>query len=75
ANQLINLVNSNQLLTVGFVNGDGGDLVVNNHAYTITTYNSTNQTFYLDNPWGTKDAQLTWDQLVSLQGFLQYTTT
>ncbi|MFM7382826.1 MAG: CARDB domain-containing protein [Microcystaceae cyanobacterium] len=75
ANQLINLVNSNQLLTVGFVNGDGGGLVVNNHAYTITTYNSTNQTFYLDNPWGTKDAQLTWDQLVSLQGFLQYTTT
>ena len=75
ATQLINLVNSSQLLTVGFVNGDGGGLIVNNHAYTITTYNSTNQTFYLDNPWGTKDAQLTWDQLVSLQGFLQYTTT
>ncbi len=75
ATQLINLVNSSQLLTVGFVNGDGGGLVVNNHAYTITTYNSTNQTFYLDNPWGTKDAQLTWEQLVSLQGFLQYTTT
>ncbi|MFM7370218.1 MAG: C2 family cysteine protease, partial [Sphaerospermopsis kisseleviana] len=41
--QLINLVNSNQILTAGFVYGaDYG--VVNGHAYTITDYNATNGT-------------------------------
>ncbi|MEB3188968.1 MAG: CARDB domain-containing protein [Snowella sp.] len=72
---LINLVNSNQILTAGFVYGDGGGLVVNNHAYTITAYNSTTGQFHLRNPWGYQDSDLTWSQLVSLQAVVQYSNT
>ncbi|MCX5934263.1 MAG: C2 family cysteine protease, partial [Pseudanabaena sp. LacPavin_0818_WC45_MAG_42_6] len=56
--QLINLVNSNQILTAGFVYGAGYG-VVNGHAYTITSYNPTNGTFHLRNPWGSSDADVT----------------
>jgi hypothetical protein len=72
---LINLVNSNQILTAGFVYGDGGGLVVNGHAYTITAYNSTTGQFHLRNPWGYQDSDLTWSQLVSLQAVVQYSNT
>lgn len=72
--QLIDLSNSNRLLTAGFVSGtDFG--VVNNHAYAITSYNATNGTFHLDNPWGSSDADVTWDQLVSINAVIQYTNT
>lgn len=73
--QLINLVNSNQILTAGFAYGDGGGLVVNNHAYTITAYNSTTGKFHLRNPWGYQDSDLTWDQLKSLQTTIQYSNS
>jgi hypothetical protein len=70
-NQLINLVNSNQILTAGFVYGaDYG--VVNGHAYTITDYNATNGTFYLRNPWGSYHANVTWDQLLSLRAIIEW---
>ncbi|MBD0265780.1 MAG: hypothetical protein ICV78_24575 [Tolypothrix sp. Co-bin9] len=63
--QLIDLVNSNKVLTAGFVYGaDYG--VVNNHAYTVTNYNAANGTFSLRNPWGYQDANLTWEQLLNL---------
>ncbi|MFM6004069.1 MAG: C2 family cysteine protease, partial [Sphaerospermopsis kisseleviana] len=69
--QLINLVNSNQILTAGFVYGaDYG--VVNGHAYTITDYNATNGTFSLRNPWGSSHANVTWDQLLSLRAIIQW---
>jgi hypothetical protein len=69
--QLINLVNSNQVLTAAFVyGGDYG--VVNGHAYTITSYNATNGTFHLQNPWGFSHADVTWSQLVSLRGIIQW---
>ncbi|HCQ20940.1 MAG TPA: hypothetical protein DIU28_05640 [Anabaena sp. UBA12330] len=74
--QLINLVNSNQILTVGFNYAAGNTLgVVNNHAYTITAYNATNQTFHLRNPWGTRDVDVTWSQLVSLRGVMVWSNT
>ncbi|MFN7416238.1 MAG: C2 family cysteine protease [Dolichospermum sp.] len=69
--QLINLVNSNQILTAGFVYGAGFG-VVNSHAYTITAYNATNGTFYLRNPWGVQDASVTWSQLLSLRAIIQW---
>ncbi|MBE9234427.1 hypothetical protein IQ231_22990, partial [Cuspidothrix issatschenkoi LEGE 03284] len=72
--QLINLVNSNQVLTAGFVYGAGYG-VVNGHAYTITSYNATNQTFYLRNPWGSSHANVTWDQLLSLSAIIQWSNT
>ncbi|WP_208345381.1 CARDB domain-containing protein, partial [Aetokthonos hydrillicola] len=64
--QLINLVNSNKVLTAGFVNGANYG-VVNNHAYTVTAYNATQGTFRVKNPWGYQDADLTWDQLLNLK--------
>ncbi|MFN7900100.1 MAG: pre-peptidase C-terminal domain-containing protein [Synechococcaceae cyanobacterium] len=72
--QLINLVNSNQVLTAGFVNGAGYG-VVNGHAYTITSYNSSNGTFHLRNPWGTSHADVTWAQLLSLSAIVQWSNT
>ncbi|MDB9535037.1 pre-peptidase C-terminal domain-containing protein [Dolichospermum planctonicum CS-1226] len=72
--QLINLVNSHQVLTVAFVyGGDYG--VVNGHAYTITSYNATNGTFHLQNPWGFSHADVTWNQIVSLRGIIQWSNT
>jgi hypothetical protein len=69
--QLINLVNSNQVLTAAFVyGGDYG--VVNGHAYTITSYNGTNGTFHLQNPWGFSHADVTWSQLVSLRCIIEW---
>ncbi|MFN7677319.1 MAG: pre-peptidase C-terminal domain-containing protein [Cyanobacteriota bacterium] len=64
--QLIDLVSSNKILTAGFVYGAGFG-VVNGHAYTVTAYNSNNQTFHLRNPWGSSHADVTWDQLLSLR--------
>jgi hypothetical protein len=72
--QLINLVNSNQVLTAGFVYGAGYG-VVNGHAYTITAYNSTNGTFHLRNPWGTSHADVTWSQLLSLSAIIEWSNT
>ncbi|MEY2914618.1 MAG: hypothetical protein RLZZ184_3927 [Cyanobacteriota bacterium] len=72
--QLINLVNSNQVLTAAFVyGGDYG--VVDGHAYTITAYNAANGTFHLRNPWGSTHADVTWSQLVSLRGIIQWSNT
>jgi hypothetical protein len=72
--QLINLVNSNQVLTAAFVyGGDYG--VVNGHAYTITSYNATNGTFHLQNPWGFSHADVTWSQLVSLSAIIQWSNS
>jgi len=74
--QLINLVNSNQVLTVGFVDAADNTLgVVNGHAYTITAYNATNGTFHLRNPWGSSHADVTWSQLVSLRGIMVWSNT
>jgi hypothetical protein len=69
--QLINRVNSNQILTAAFVNGTGFG-VYNYHAYTITSYNPTNGTFHLRNPWGLEHVDLTWSQLRALDAMFQW---
>lgn len=35
-------------------------------------FNSITNTFYLRNPWGYRDSQLTWEPLISLQTVIQY---
>jgi hypothetical protein len=70
--QLINLLNSNQLLTVGFGNGTIPG-VVNGHAYTITSYNSVTGRFHLNNPWGSHHADVTFAELQFMQGGVEWT--
>ncbi|MHC5824211.1 MAG: C2 family cysteine protease, partial [Nostoc sp.] len=72
--QLIDLVNSNKVLTAGFVNGANYG-VVNNHAYSVTAYNAVNGTFRVRNPWGYQDADLTWDQLLNLKTYFAWSNT
>lgn len=72
--QLVGLVNSNQVVTVGFVNGAGYG-VVNGHAYSIASFDATTGRFRLRNPWGTTHADVTFAQLQSLQGWVMVSTT
>jgi len=67
---LLTLLNSDRLLTIGF--GAGQGLVWDNHAYSINGYDPVNQTFHLDNSWGYGDVNLTFSQLQTLNGRLQY---
>ncbi|MCU0534488.1 MAG: pre-peptidase C-terminal domain-containing protein [Hydrococcus sp. Prado102] len=69
--ELIDLVNSNKLLTAGFVNGSKYG-VVNNHAYTITSYNAATDTFFLRNPWATSHVSLTMAQLLDVKTYIQW---
>jgi len=69
--ELINLVNSSKMLTVGFVDGTIPG-VVNNHAYTITSYNPFTGRFRLHNPWGHSHADVTLAELQSMKGWIQY---
>jgi hypothetical protein len=70
--QLIDLANSDKLLTAGFTSGANYG-IVNNHAYTITSYNVATDTFRMRNPWATQHADLTWQQLLDLKAFIQWT--
>lgn len=72
--QLVNLVNSKQILTVGFVRG-GGYGVYNSHAYAVTSYNSSTGKFHLQNPWGEEHVDVTWAQLSDLQGDFIWSNT
>jgi hypothetical protein len=70
--KLIDLTNSPQLTTAAFVYG-GGYGVVDGHAYTIISYDPTQGTFYLHNPWGTNHANVNWQQLTQLQAEFEIT--
>jgi subtilase family serine protease len=67
--QLISLVNSNQILTVGHAWGDGG------HALAITSYNATTGKFHLRNPWGHTHEDLTWEELVNIKAQIAWSNT
>lgn len=71
ATELINLVNATTPITAGFVSG-GGFGVVNDHAYVITSYNSTTRRFHLHNPWGNDHADVTFAQLETLNARIQW---
>jgi uncharacterized protein (DUF2141 family) len=72
--QLINLVNSNQILTAGFVKGANFG-VVNSHAYTIQSYNAITGRFRLYNPWGHTHADVSWQELGILQAYIIYSNS
>jgi hypothetical protein len=69
--QLIDLANSDKILTAGFVNGSNYG-IINNHAYTIASYNAETDTFRMRNPWATQHADLTWQQLLDLKAYIQW---
>ncbi|MEH2412924.1 C2 family cysteine protease [Nostoc sp.] len=72
--QLIDLVSSNKVLTAGFINGANYG-VVNDHSYSVTSYNAANGTFKLRNPWGHQDADVTWNQLLNLNAYFAWSNT
>ena len=76
---LINLVNSNRVVTIGNFNRlatnttSGATLVssaVQSHAYAITGYDAASSRFTIYNPWGTRHLSLTFAQLLSLGGLI-----
>lgn len=71
--RLIELSNSNKLLTVGFVYGTvEADGIVNGHAYTITSYDAATNKFFLRNPWGHTHASVTWEQLIANKALFEW---
>lgn len=61
---LIDWVNSNKIITLG-TGANPGNGLVGGHAYAVTSYNASNGTFFVRNPWATQHVELTWAQLVS----------
>ena len=58
--QLINALSSGQAVTIGTNSADMYGLY-GSHAYAVTAYNATTNTFTLYNPWGfDQPGQLTW---------------
>ena len=79
---LINLINSNKVVTIsGFnnlaTNSNAGETqistAVQGHAYAITGYNSTTGRFSIRNPWGSQHLSLTYNQLLQLSGWITST--
>ncbi len=68
---VINWVNSNTIVTLGTGSNPGNNLV-GGHAYAITSYNASNGTFFVRNPWATQHVELTWAQLMSSNVDLAY---
>ena len=66
ASAVINAVLAGQMVTAGSNSSGTTYNIVASHAYIITGYNATTQTFTLYNPWGSNQpAALTWAQLSS----------
>lgn len=62
--QLISGVTSGQAVTIATLNTEYG--LYGDHAYAVTAYNASTNTFTLYNPWGfDQPGQLTWSQLES----------
>ncbi len=72
AQKVIDIVNANQAITVGFSNSGGQFGLVEGHAYVVKTYDSIKQQFQLFNPWGTNHVSLNWSQIGSAQGFVSW---
>jgi hypothetical protein len=61
---LIAALNTNKAVTIGTRTGASAGGLVGSHAYTVSGYNASTQTFTLVNPWGTSHpTPLTWAQL------------
>jgi Calpain family cysteine protease len=67
---LINALNGNQAVTIGTTSGASAGGLVGSHAYVVTGYNSTTDSFSFYNPWSVQHpTALTWNQM---QGQLSY---
>jgi uncharacterized protein YvpB len=84
AAELINLVNSNRIITIGGFNtnatrSNAGETsistAVQGHAYTITGYDATTGRFTIRNPWGSQHLSLTSGQLMQLGGTITYSNS
>lgn len=63
---LVNAVSSGNSVTLGTLQNASAGGLVGGHAYTVSGYNASTDTFTLHNPWGTSHpSQLTWSQLQS----------
>ena len=61
--QLVNALASGESVTIG-TNAADMDGLYGSHAYAVTAYNATTNTFTLYNPWGfDQPGQLTWSEL------------
>ena len=70
---LVTALQSGLAVTAGTKSSVAAGLV-SGHAYTVMSFNSSNNTFVLDNPWGFNDpSPLTWAQLQA--SFTIFTTT
>jgi hypothetical protein len=69
---LRNEINAGKAVTVG-TNGTVAAGWVGGHAYVVTGYNATNNTYSLINPWGYNHLNVTWAQMVS--NCILFTTT
>lgn len=80
-NNLISLVDSDEIVTFGFEKSVATDPrhgdpalsnAVPNHAYVVTQYDRSSKLFHLFNPWGKEHLNLTFEQLQSLKGTVEY---
>ncbi len=73
---LVNALSASQAVTLGtWPNASTGGLY-GSHAYIVSGYNATTDTFTLHNPWGVSHpAPLTWTQLQSNCSIFVYTAT
>jgi hypothetical protein len=72
--QLISLVNSQELLTVGFIY-ETIPGVESGHAYTITSYDAASGRFHLNNPWGYSHADVSMADLQWMWAAVQWTNS
>jgi hypothetical protein len=71
---LVTAIQSGLAVTAGTLSTVNVSGLVGGHAYTIASYNASNSTFSLHNPWGFQHpVPLTWSQLVG--NFSMFTTT
>jgi hypothetical protein len=73
--ELVSALQSGLSVTIGTINDEYG--LYGSHAYAVTAYNASTNTFTLYNPWGfDQPGQLTWSQLVSdTTGFVTMNTS
>ena len=61
---LISALGTNKAVTIGTRSAASAGGLVGGHAYVVSSYNASTQTFTLKNPWGTSNpSPLTWAQL------------
>ncbi|NJL09490.1 MAG: hypothetical protein HC908_02540 [Calothrix sp. SM1_7_51] len=76
--ELVDIINSNKLVTAGFYEAKNG--MASNHAYTVTSYNQSSDRFSFFNPWGAgswgpAQVELNWQQIYSMDAVFVWSNT